>query len=119
MSVVNAVRLGVPGAMFLAGIVLLFVGGDDAAAAGIVLIGSAALVAMAGALLRFSMGEERERDSEQAAREHYLEHGRWPGEEAEAEEAEGIAEPAKPHPGVRAVPGRARAARRKRPPRRP
>jgi len=130
VTLLNAVRWGLPGGMILVGVVLMVLFGGDAEAAGIVLVGSGVLVALAGALLRFSVGESDDRDREQLAREHYLEHGRWPGEapaEAAAEPAEQAdpAEPPRPdphaHPGVRAVPtepGRARAARRKRPPRR-
>ena len=127
MTLLNAVRWGLPGGMILIGVVLMVLFGGDAEGAGIVLVGSGVLVALAGALLRFSVGESDDRDREQLAREHYLEHGRWPGEEAveaaaapeESEPAPDPAPRADPHPGVRAVPapGRARAARRK-PPRR-
>jgi predicted lipid-binding transport protein (Tim44 family) len=122
VRLVDLIRFGVPGGMLVLGIVLVLFGGENASGAGIVLIGSAVLVVLAGALLRFSMGETKDRDAEQAAREHYLEHGRWPGEEAAAPAPTPDPEPrAAPHPGVRAVPsqpGRARAARRKPPPRR-
>lgn len=123
MTALNLVRYGVPGGMLVLGVVLILVGGGDASAAGIVLVGSAVLVALAGALLRFSMGETNDRDREQLAREHYLEHGRWPGqaEPPVAPEPTPPEPPREAHPGVRAVPmspGRARAARRKRPPRR-
>lgn len=123
MSVLNVVRFGVPGGMLVLGVVLILVGGSDASAAGIVLVGSAVLVALAGALVRFSMRETGDRDREQLARDHYLEHGRWPGEPESPVEPEPTPRepPREAHPGVRAVPmspGRARAARRKRPPRR-
>jgi len=126
MSLVAAVRYGVPGAMLLVGLVLVIGFGGNAEGAGVVLVGSAVLVALAAGLLRFSVGEGAERDSEQAARDHYLAHGHWPGEAA-APEPEPEPEPeakrpaAEPHQGVRAVPlepGRARRARRARPPRR-
>jgi hypothetical protein len=108
--------------MVVLGVVLVVAGGENASGAGIVVIGSAVLVLLAGALLRFSLGETKDRDAEQAAREHYLEHGHWPGEAVAGPPPEPEPEPrAAPHPGVRAVPsqpGRARAARRKPPPRR-
>lgn len=124
MRLIDAVRFGVPGAMVVLGVVLVIWGGENASGAGIVVIGSAALVVFAGALLRFSLGETEERDSEQAAREHYLAHGHWPGEATATPAPEPEPEPqprSAPHPGVRAVPsqpGRARSARRKPPPRR-
>lgn len=77
----TAFRIGLPAAMALLGLGLIVFGGDDAAGAGVVIAGSAALVALAGALLRFSMRESDDRDREQAARDHYAEHGRWPGED--------------------------------------
>jgi hypothetical protein len=122
VKAVDVVRYGVPGGMVVLGVVLILTGGENATGAGIVLIGSAVLVVLAAALLRFSLGETKDRDSEQAAREHYLEHGRWPGEATADPAPEPEPEPrAEPHPGVRAVPsqpGRARTARRRPPPRR-
>lgn len=122
MSLLNAVRWGLPGGMIAVGTVLMVLFGGTTEGAGIVLVGSGVLVALAGGLLRFSVGETEDRDREQLAREHYLEHGRWPGEAAASEPEPAEPAPrAEPHPGVRAVPsspGRARAARRRRPPRR-
>jgi hypothetical protein len=132
MSPIQLVRIGIPGAMLLMGVVLLFIPDEFANGAGVVLIGSSVLVGFANGLLRFSLAEMEDRNREQAAREHYHEHGRWPEDpdpSAEAEpapptptapEAEHAA-PA-PHPGADARPleGRpARGRRRRRPPRRP
>jgi hypothetical protein len=79
MTILRAVRYGLPLVMVVLGVALIvFVGGRDAEAAGITIIGSAALVALAGALVRFSIGETADRDREQAARDFFTEHGRWP-----------------------------------------
>ncbi len=79
MTVLRAVRFGLPLVMVALGLALIgLVGGQDAEAAGITIIGSAALVVLAGALVRFSIGETADRDREQAARDFFGEHGRWP-----------------------------------------
>ena len=117
--------------MALAGLALILFGGDSASGAGIIFVGSAVLVALAGALVRFSTGETADRDREQAARDFYAEHGRWP-DDPEPSEVPPPAPPPEPeqpdrhaHPGVRdAGPLSDRAGRRRRrppprPPRRP
>jgi hypothetical protein len=71
------VRYGIPLAIAIAGVVALIIGGD-AAGAGVVLIGSAAIVFLLNLLFRISLVSNRERDEEEAAREYYAEHGRWP-----------------------------------------
>lgn len=72
-----SVRYGIPLAMTIAGIVALVVGGN-AAGAGVVLIGSAAIVLLLNVLFRVSVVSNKDRDAEEAAREHYARHGRWP-----------------------------------------
>jgi hypothetical protein len=52
-------------------------GGD---AAGITLIGVGALVWFANAMLRLSESSNRDRDAEEAARDYFSRHGRWPDE---------------------------------------
>jgi hypothetical protein len=74
-----AVRYGIPLAIATAGVVALAIGGD-AAGAGVVLIGSAAIVFLLNLLFRISVVSNRERDAEERAREFYAKHGRWPGE---------------------------------------
>lgn len=80
MSPLTAIRIGLPLAMVLIGVGLIVWGGEQADAAGITIIGSAALVSLANALLRFSMRESGDRDREEDARDYYREHGRWPDE---------------------------------------
>lgn len=72
-----AVRYGIPLAMAIAGIVALAIGGD-AAGAGIVLIGSGAIVLLLNVLFRISIVSNRERDVEEEARRYYDRHGHWP-----------------------------------------
>ena len=113
--------------MVLVGLALIVFGGDSGSGAGVITIGSAALVALAGALARFSSGEMADRDREQAARDFYAEHGRWPDDPEPAVLADPPATPepaADPHvhPGVRdagRLSDRAGGRRRRPPPRRP
>lgn len=74
------VRIGLPVLMVLAGVALIATGDEDAVGAGVTLAGSAVLVFLANALFRYSAGESGDRDREQAARDHYARHGRWPEE---------------------------------------
>ncbi len=67
------VRVALPAAMALAGLVLIVIGGDVALGTGIVLLGSALLVVMANAMMRLSLQSEREREEEQRRRDE----GRW------------------------------------------
>jgi hypothetical protein len=69
----NLVRVALPAAMALAGLVLIVIGGDVALGTGIVLLGSALLVVMANAMMRLSLKSEREREEEQRRRDE----GRW------------------------------------------
>jgi len=73
------VRYGVPLAIASAGVVCLAIGGS-AAGAGVVLIGSAAIVLLINVLFRMSLTSNREREQEERARERFEQTGRWPGE---------------------------------------
>ncbi len=73
------VRYGLPLAIAAAGVVCLVVGGN-AAGAGVVLIGSAAIVFLLNVLFRMSLTSNREREAEERAREHFEREGRWPDE---------------------------------------
>jgi hypothetical protein len=57
-------RIGLPAAIFVAGVILIIIGGDAPLGAGIVLIGVAGLVALANALIRLSIQSERDRERE-------------------------------------------------------
>jgi drug/metabolite transporter (DMT)-like permease len=56
------VRVVLPAAMAVAGVVLIATGGEVGLGIGIVLIGSALLVVMANAMMRLSLQSERRRD---------------------------------------------------------
>jgi hypothetical protein len=57
-------RIGLPAAIFVAGVVLIIIGGDAPLGAGIVLIGVAGLVALANVLIRLAIQSERDRERE-------------------------------------------------------
>ncbi|HWT25323.1 MAG TPA: hypothetical protein VN213_17605 [Solirubrobacteraceae bacterium] len=67
------VRIWLPAAIALAGVLLVVLGGDVARGAGVVLIGSALLVVLANVLMRLGLQSEREREEEQRRRDE----GRW------------------------------------------
>ena len=67
------VRIWLPAAIALAGVLLVVLGGEVARGAGVVLIGSALLVVLANVLMRLGLQSEREREEEQRRRDE----GRW------------------------------------------
>lgn len=74
---VNAVRYGIPAALFIAGMVVWAIG---SIAAGAMFISAATAVLLLNFLFRIGMEGDKERDREEAARRYFDEHGRWPGE---------------------------------------
>jgi hypothetical protein len=73
-----AVRVLLPAAIGIAGVVLVIVGGDAARGAGIVLVGVAFLVVLANLLIRLGIDSERDREREEARRREFSRRGRWP-----------------------------------------
>jgi hypothetical protein len=74
---VNAVRYGIPAVLFVVGMVVWATGG---VAAGAMFISAATAVLLLNLLFRIGVEGDKERDREEAARRHFDEHGRWPGE---------------------------------------
>jgi Flp pilus assembly protein TadB len=62
------VRVVLPTAIALAGVVLLVIGGDAATGAGIVLVGVAAIVVLANLFIRLALRSERDREREEERR---------------------------------------------------
>jgi hypothetical protein len=73
-----AVRYGLPVALIVTGFVLLAVGGSGSLEGWAMFTGSGLAVLLLNATFRLGAGGDRERDEEEAAREHYERHGRWP-----------------------------------------
>lgn len=76
---VLAVRYGIPAVLILAGQVIAIVTGDAVSWAGFTGAGLALL--LIGALVRIGIEGDRERDREEAARDYFSKHGRWPDDE--------------------------------------
>ena len=62
------VRFGLPAAIFVAGVVLIAIGGDAPLGAGIVLIGVAGLVVLANVMMQLGLHSERDRADEERRR---------------------------------------------------
>ena len=77
---VLAVRYGIPALFIVAGQVVLITTGDTVNWAGFT--GAGLAILLIGALLRIGTEGDKERDREEAAREYFDRHGRWPDDRA-------------------------------------
>jgi hypothetical protein len=76
------VRVVLPAAIAAAGAVLLITGDDEnTQGAGVALIGCAVLVVMFNLFLRLGWRDQRDREREEEAREHFDRTGRWPDDD--------------------------------------
>jgi len=76
-------RVWLPVAIAVVGIVGIVVGGgkdDVVASAGVALVIAGLIVWMVNWMYRMSVQSNRERETEEAARDYYDLHGRWPDE---------------------------------------
>lgn len=75
------VRYGLPLGLFVAGfVVLLVAGGSNAVEGWAMLIGSALALITLNVLFRIGIAGDDDREREEAARRHLVEHGHWPDE---------------------------------------
>jgi hypothetical protein len=65
---VSWLRIGLPAAIAVAGVVCLAIGGDAGVGAGIVLLGVAGLVVLANLLIRLSIASQEDRAREERRR---------------------------------------------------
>jgi hypothetical protein len=80
--ILQLVRIGLPAGIAAAGVVLLIVGdGENDQGAGVALIGVALVVMLLNLFLRLGVSSTRDREREEAAREHFDRTGRWPDDE--------------------------------------
>lgn len=78
-----AVRYVLPLVLFLGGLVLFAIEPNSTGLEGLAMATGAALsVLFLNWLFRAGVRGDRERDSEEAARDYYAEHGRWPDEDS-------------------------------------
>ncbi len=73
---VLAIRYGIPALFIIAGQVVLITTEDPVSWAGFT--GAGLAILLIGALVRIGTEGDRERDREEAAREYFDKHGRWP-----------------------------------------
>ena len=80
-AVLLFVRVGLPAAIAAAGVVLIIEGaGENEQGAGVALIGCAVMVLLFNVFLRVGWRDERDREREEEAREHFDRTGDWPDE---------------------------------------
>ena len=82
MSLLTAVRYGLPAVVVVAGIVIFLIDPDVnrfEGAAG--LIGAGLSILLFNILFRAGVQGDRERAEEERARRHFDEHGRWPDDD--------------------------------------
>jgi hypothetical protein len=83
--VLRTVRYGLPGALILAGFVLLATADGASRWEGWAMcVGAGLSVFLLNWLFRLGVQGDEERDAEEAAREYLGKHGHWPGEEHQA-----------------------------------
>jgi hypothetical protein len=74
-------RYGLPGALVLAGFVVLIVADGSVKWDGFAMcVGAGLSVLLLNILFRFGAKGDEEREREDAAREYFAEHGHWPDE---------------------------------------
>ena len=76
----HAVRYGIPLALLIVGVVVSATAGGVGIAAGALFFSAASAVLLLNVLYRIGVQGDRERDTEQEARDFFDEHGRWPDE---------------------------------------
>jgi hypothetical protein len=80
-AVLLFVRIGLPAAITAAGVVLIVEGaGENEQGAGVALIGCAVMVVLFNLFLRLGWRDQRDREREEEAREHFDRTGQWPDE---------------------------------------
>jgi hypothetical protein len=76
-----SVRYGVPAVLVLLGVLCLFLAPDGTEAEGFALFtGAGVSVLLLNVLHRMGVSGEDDRDREEAARDYFSQHGRWPDE---------------------------------------
>jgi hypothetical protein len=71
-------RYLLPAAVVIAGVVIMSMGGESDLEGGAGIVGAGLAVYLLNWLLRIGASGDRERDREDAAREYFDQHGRWP-----------------------------------------
>ena len=81
----TTVRYVIPAVLVIAGFVILFVADDSLRWDGWAMcVGAGLALLLLNVLYRYGAQGDRERDAEEAAREYFAKHGRWPDEQLSA-----------------------------------
>src|SRR3954447_26472274 len=75
-----AIRYGIPLVLLVAGVIVSATAGGVGVAAGALFFSAGSAVLLLNVLYRMGVEGDKERDREEAAREYFDEHGRWPGD---------------------------------------
>jgi hypothetical protein len=76
----HAVRYGIPLVLVLAGVIVSATAGGVGLAAGALFFSAGTAVLLLNVLYRIGVEGDKERDTEQEARDFFDQHGRWPDE---------------------------------------
>jgi hypothetical protein len=71
-------RYVLPAVIFLVGVIVMAVGGRSGLSAGAMFMSAGTAVLLLNFLFRMGVEGDKERDREEAAREFFDKHGRWP-----------------------------------------
>ena len=74
----HAIRYGIPLVLLVAGVIVSATAGGVGVAAGALFISAASAVLLLNVLYRMGVEGDKERDTEEAAREYFDKHGHWP-----------------------------------------
>jgi hypothetical protein len=72
------IRYVLPAVVTIAGIVVMALGSETDVEGGASLVGTGLAIYLLNWLLRLGVASHREREAEQAARDYFSQHGRWP-----------------------------------------
>jgi hypothetical protein len=74
----NTVRYALPAAVVLGGLVVMALGSENDLEGGAGIVSAGLAIYFLNWLFRLGVSGERERDAEDAARDYFDRHGRWP-----------------------------------------
>jgi ABC-type antimicrobial peptide transport system permease subunit len=83
----NAIRYGIPLVLLIAGVIVSATAGGVGVAAGALFFSAGSAVLLLNVLHRMGVEGDKERDTEESAREFFDQHGRWPDEPESAARA--------------------------------
>ena len=75
-----AIRYGIPLVLLIASVIVTATAGGVGLAAGALFFSAATAILLLNVLFRMGVEGDKERDTEQEARDFFDEHGRWPDE---------------------------------------